>query len=131
MISDRLSQAFSRFTEVNTTSVPALFEAAAEHATPGSRVIIVTPGVDQDANIDLNRPLVTGEGVSLAKKVISPHLPPRTSVIIAGVGQVDSSQPAPGSTWTAELVAFNRTICEGTTAICQVFTAVAVSQVAT
>lgn len=129
LVGRRLARALEEFSTVRTTSVTALYAAAAEQAAGATRVVVLTPGVHQDGPIDLNRPLAPGEGASAASGIRVPKLPPGATVRVAGVGQVDVAQPAPGSTWTRELVSFNETVCEATSASCQIFTVASVSQI--
>ena len=56
-------------TALATSTIPALYAAAAEHATAETDLILLTDGVNHDELIDLNRPLAPGEGHTAAGPV--------------------------------------------------------------
>lgn len=128
LVSTNLVGAFRDNQRVATTSVPALYAAAAEHALQGGRVVVLTTGVNIDDRVDLNRPLGAGEGGRLAGGLDVPTMPKGTRVVVSGVTLMDADRPAPGSTWPAEVRAFNDRLCAATGAHCQLFSVASVAE---
>ena len=110
------------------TSVPALYESASQQASPGDDILIITDGVNQDSQVNLNQPLAKGEGDQLAKEVQVGSLR-GASVTLVGIAQLDSSTPPPSAVWPAEVLAFNTSVCHESRAMsCRLFGAASVSQ---
>lgn len=112
----------------SVTSVSALYGAAAQHAAPSSRVLLLTTGVEIDGDVDLNRPLAKGEGRSFAAGVEVPTLPEHSTVTVVGLGRMDSHVPEPGAAWPAEVREFNEALCEASGASCTLFSVATVAE---
>lgn len=100
---------------VDTTSIAALYHAAAEHSGPDTGVLLITDGVNQDEVADLNRPLIEGDGSALASLLTVPSIGNRQTTIV-GLGQLDAVGAAPGVTWSVEVRSFNIALCKQTKA---------------
>jgi hypothetical protein len=126
-----LQRTYSDYPDVDATSVPALFDAAAA-LVPGegsSRVVLLTTGVHVDPTLSLNRPLARDEGTRLADELDWPHLGKRVSVTIIGVTRMDGDVPVPGDQWPREVTAFNRSACRSTGAgACELYQVAAVEK---
>jgi len=128
LIATRLAFAY-RVGDPSITSVGAMYEVASEHFVRSGDVILVTDGVNDDTQINLNQPLTTGEGARLAKKIRVSSL--RGEVVtLVGLAQVDSNTPPPSPVWPHEIDSFNATLCHATRAAqCHLFGAASVSEV--
>lgn len=115
----------------STTTVAALYRRLAEHAGPETDAVLVTDGVNDDVELDLNRVLEAGEGARLADGVAVPEIGNRTTTIV-GVAQVDAGTPVPGSTWPAEVRSFNERLCRRSAAgDCRLFSTASVTDALT
>lgn len=110
LVAERLDAALAEGDGAEHLSLPALYTAAAERSEPDTEVILLTHGVHTEGEVDLNRPLVAGEGVELADRVAVPPINARR-VIVVGVAQVDSITAPPGATWVTEVRSFNESVC--------------------
>ena len=90
MVHQRLHDGYETLTST-PSSIAALTIAAADRSRPGDTVIVITDGVNQDRDLNLNRPLAKGEGATLAAS-----LPPATlegrHMTFVGVGEMGSTQ---------------------------------------
>lgn len=120
-IAAALDGVYSAYPDVAVTSIPALYQAAADHSAAGSRVVILTTGVNDESDVTLNRPLEPGEGARLADTMTWPTLAPETTIVVIGIAQMDEGLPAPGAMWPGEVKAFNDTACAATGATCATY----------
>lgn len=110
------------------TSIAALYDAASQHVASGTRVVFVTDGVNNDAQVNLNRPLGVGQGASLAGAIQVAPLR-GASVTLVGIAQVDSSSSPPSPTWAEEIQAFSDAVCHDSQAMkCRIFDTASVTQ---
>ncbi len=127
LVTRRLKTAYTH-ADPKVTSVAAMYEVAAQQSTSATDVIFVTTGVNDDAALDLNRPLATGAGARLAMKVTVPHVDASVLTVV-GIAQVDASIPPPSPQWPEEILAFNRGLCHASgVARCRLFYAAPVSK---
>jgi len=120
LIARRLRRAYAG-AHTNVTSIPALYELAAQQSTPSTDVALVTTGVNQDDLVHLNRPLADGEGRRLAQRLSVPHVTAK-EVVVTGIAQVTSTIPPPGPGWSQQILAFNQALCRASGAPrCQLY----------
>jgi hypothetical protein len=93
------------------TSIGALYNVAAQQSVPGTQVVMITTGVNNDQLVNLNQPLGTGEGAALAKRVPIPRVNAH-QITVVGVAQVDASTPPPSPQWPEEVQSFNQALCQ-------------------
>lgn len=110
LVSGRLRAAYTAGAPL-ASSIAALYQVAAEHADPDTDIILITDGVNSDSQVNLNRPLQSGDGSRLANKISIPAIGNRLTTVI-GIAQVDSATPPPGPSWPTEVRAFNERLCE-------------------
>jgi hypothetical protein len=128
LVARRLDDAL-RTSDGATTTVVALYHTVAEHSSTDTDVILVTDGVNHDADLDLNRALVPGEGRDLATTVDVPSIGNQATTVV-GLGQVDGATPAPGTTWPDEIRSFNEALCLRSGArVCRLFSAATTDEV--
>ena len=109
MIDDALTQSYQTLA-ADQTSLSAMLAVAADHKADGSHFVVMTDGVNNDELLDLNQPLVLGDGHTLAQAITVPDLS-GARLTFVGVGQVDSPIPAPGPIWENEVRAFVTALC--------------------
>lgn len=110
------------------TSMAALYDSASQQIGAGADVVLVTDGVNNDSQLNLNRPIVAGQGAVLARQIAIPSLR-GTSVTIVGVAQVDSSTPPPSPAWPEEIQSFNAALCHASHAAkCRILDTASVSE---
>lgn len=120
-VASALDDIYAAYPDVATTSLPALYQAAADHSAETGRVVLLTTGVHDEADLSLNRPLESGEGSRLADTITWPILAPDATVVIIGIAQMDEATPVPGGLWPAEVKAFNEVACDATGATCTMY----------
>lgn len=106
-----------------TSSLPTMFNTAAEFAEPDSEITLITDAVDTNDTVNLNAPLVPGAGAAAAQLVaLNPGLA-ETHITIAGLGQVDAEIPPPSGQWVEEIRSYAETLCADTGAsTCKIYT---------
>ena len=131
LVAGRLHQAYKADRVPAVSSVTALYAVAAEHAGPTTDVLMVSAGVNHDAQVDLNRPLKAGDGSRLAGAVSVSSVGDRVTTVV-GVAQVDATSPVPGPSWPTEIRAFNETVCRRSGAgRCRLFSVASVAEALT
>lgn len=127
LVSGRLREAYTSGAPL-ASSIVALYRVAAEHSGPDTDIILVTDGVNADAQVNLNRPLQVGDGSRLASNIPMPAIGNRQTTVI-GIAQVDSTTPPPGPSWPSEVRAFNQRLCERSRAhACRLFSVASTSE---
>lgn len=127
LVDARLRAAYD-VSDANVTSISALYAVAAQFATPGSQVLLLTNGVNDDSVVNLNRPLTVGAGAALAHDVSVASLR-GTDVTIVGIAQVDANTPPPSATWPNEVWNFSKTLCHASRASrCRLFNLASTSE---
>jgi hypothetical protein len=131
LVADRLHRAYLADRTPAVSSIAALYEVAAEHAGPTTDVVMVTAGVNHDGQVDLNRPLETGDGARLAAVVSIPRVADHVTTVV-GIAQVDAAIPVPGPSWPAEIRSFNERVCRASGAgDCRLFSVASVIEALT
>ncbi len=129
LVAARLHAAYQTDGSSATSSIGALYAVAAEHAAPKTDLILLSDGVNEDTQVDLNRPLQLGEGQRLADRIAVPAIRNQLTTIV-GIAQVDASRAVPGPSWPAEINGFNERLCARTRAQrCRFFSVASVSDV--
>ena len=127
LISARLRAAYDTGNP-SLTSVPALYWVASEYLTRGAQVLLITDGVNEDAQLNLNKALAVGAGATLARSITVSSLPGAT-VTIVGLAQVDANTAAPSAVWPNEIRNFNAVLCRTSRAtLCRLFGLASISQ---
>ena len=110
------------------TSVTALYWAASQYLTRGVQVLLITDGVNEDSQVNLNRPLATGDGAQLAHTLSVSSL--RGAIVtVVGLAQVDAGDAPPSTQWPDEIWSFSATLCHKAKASrCRLFAVASVSQ---
>jgi len=127
LISARLQAAYDTGNP-SLTSVPALYWAASEYLTRGVQVLLITDGVNEDAQLNLNKTLAVGAGATLARSITVSSLRGAT-VTIVGLAQVDANTAPPSSVWPNEIRNFNADLCRTSRAtLCRLFGLASISQ---
>jgi hypothetical protein len=128
LITHRLQAAY-KSADPTVTSVAAMYAIAAQQSTATTQVIILTTGVNEDSTVNLNRPLGTGEGATLAEEVQVPQVSAQ-QITIVGIAQVDSSVPPPSQQWPQQIFSFNQQVCKASGASqCRLFDLASVTQI--
>ena len=131
LVAARLAAAYKSDRAPATSSIAALYAVAAEHATTKTDLIILSDGVNEDTQANLNRPLKPGDGEHLADRVAVPPIHNHLTTMV-GIAQVDASHAVPGPSWPAEIRGFNESLCARTRAQrCRFFAVAAVAEVLT
>lgn len=127
LVAARLHRTYQADRTPTVSSIAALYEVAAEHAGPNNDVLMVTAGVNHDAQVNLNRPLPTGDGARLAAVVSIPKVANHVTTVV-GIAQVDATIPVPGPSWPDEIRAFNERVCRASGARrCRLFSVASVA----
>ena len=127
LISARLRAAYDT-SDPNVTSVPALYWAASEYLTRGVQILLITDGVNDDAHLNLNKPLAVGAGAMLAQSVTVSSLRGAT-VTIVGLAQVDANAAPPSAVWPSQIRNFNAVLCHASGAtLCRLFALASITQ---
>ena len=110
------------------TSIAALYAAASEHLADSTQVLLITDGVNDDSQVNLNRPLASGAGSELARALSVSQLPNAT-ITIVGLAQVDASSAPPSPLWPSEIQNFNAVLChESRARLCRLYAVASVSE---
>lgn len=113
----------------SVTSVDALYELAAEQSTQQTQIIIISTGVNDDIQVNLNVPLAAGQGAWLARSIAVPRVA-ASYITVVGIAQVDASIPPPSPIWSSQIIAFNAELCRASgVARCRIFEIAPVSQI--
>ena len=127
LISARLRAAYDTG-DPGVTSIAALYLAASEHLVDPTQVLLITDGVNDDSQVNLNRPLASGAGSELARNLPVSQLPNAT-VTIVGLAQVDESSAPPSPLWPTEIQNFNAVLChESRARLCRLYAVASVSE---
>ena len=127
LISTRLRAAYDTGTP-SLTSVPALYWVASQYLTQGGQVLMITDGVNEDTQLNLNTPLAVGAGAELARS-ITVHSLRGATVTIVGLAQVDASAAPPSAVWPSEIRNFNAALCNASgAAMCRLFGLASISE---
>lgn len=128
LITHRLAAAY-RGGNAAVTSIPALYSVASQHSTVSTDVVFITTGVNDDEQVNLNRPLAVGQGFAFARGVSVPHVSAQV-VTVVGVAQVDATTPPPSPVWPEEIGSFNQALCRASGATrCRLFDLASVTEV--
>ena len=127
LVSTRLRAAYDAG-DPRVTSIAALYLVASEHLADPTQVLLITDGVNDDSQVNLNRPLASGAGSELARALSVSQLPNAT-VTIVGLAQVDASSAPPSPLWSSEIQNFNAVLChESRARLCRLYAVASVTE---
>jgi hypothetical protein len=127
LVNERLDLAFEM--PATPSSSAALLDMVSQRSNASTRAVVITDGVHSTSDVNLNRPLAVGEGLTLAKSLNTQPVKAQ-SLTMVGIAQVDATTPPPSEVWTREVVAFNEQLCRASGVVdCRTFTAAPVGDV--